>query len=96
VYLAAILDALARQAITHRVQTEGIIHLSDSGVQYASEEYVRMLKENGFQISMGRKVNPYDNAKMENFYKTLKHEEVYLNECETIEDVWDSIRNFII
>ncbi len=84
-----------RMAISQRVHTVGTIHHSDQGVQYASEEYVKLLKESGFQISMGRKGNPYDNVKMESFYKTLKSEEVYLNEYETIEDAWAGISNFI-
>ncbi len=39
-----------------------LIHHSDQGVQYASWEYVDWLKENGINISMSRKGNPYDNA----------------------------------
>jgi putative transposase len=41
-----------------------LIHHSDQGVQYASWEYVNMLKENGIQISMSRKGNPYDKVTM--------------------------------
>ena len=76
-----------RMAIARRCSGSGVIHHSDQGVQYASTEYVDELKRCGFNISMSRKGNPYDNARMESFFKTLKYEEVYLYEYETFEDV---------
>jgi transposase InsO family protein len=60
---------------------------SDQGVQYAAHEYVDLLREHGFQISMSRRGNPFDNAMVESFFKTLKSEEVYLWEYETLADV---------
>ena len=60
-----------------------LVHHSDQGVQYASHDYVDCLKERSILISMSRKGNPYDNAFAESFIKTLKCEEVYLNEYET-------------
>ena len=62
----------------------GCIHHSDRGVQYASAEYVALLRQHGLQISMSRKANPYDNAFMESFYKTLKYEEVHLWELRNL------------
>jgi len=50
-------------------------------------EYVEELHRYGFMISMSRRGNPYDNATMESFFKTLKYEEVYLFDYETIVDV---------
>jgi len=44
---------------------------------------------------MSRKGNPYDNAYVESFFKTLKYEEVYLNEYETFEDALQNIGRFI-
>jgi len=73
----------------------GLIHHSDQGVQYASRDYVNCLKEHNIQISMSRKGNPYDNAFAESFMKTLKYEEVYLNEYETFEDALKNIWHFI-
>jgi transposase InsO family protein len=89
-----VLEAL-RMAIANRKPGIGVIHHSDRGVQYASIEYTNVLKEHGFQISMSGKGNPYDNAMMESFFKTLKHEEVYLYEYETLPDVEDRLPYFI-
>ena len=73
----------------------GCIHHSDRGVQYASAYYVRLLRQRGLQISMSRKGNPYDNAFMESFYKTLKYEEVHLWNYETLEDVIQRVPFFL-
>ena len=78
-------EALEMVLRTRTVQP-GLIHHSDRGVQYASEQYVQLLERQGIVISMSRKGNPYDNAKLESFMKTLKTEEVYLNEYETERD----------
>jgi len=84
-----------RMAIAARHPMPGTIHHSDQGVQYASEEYVAELRRYGFKISMARRGNPYDNARMESFFKTLKYEEVYLFEYETLADVLNRIPYFI-
>jgi len=54
--------------------------MSDRGVQYASHEYIEQLQAIGAHSSMSAVGNPYDNAKAESFFKTLKQEEVYLKE----------------
>src|SRR5262245_42622796 len=54
-----------------------ILH-SDRGSQYACEACRKLLAKHGFVGSMGRRGNPYDNAKAESFIKTLKVEAVYL------------------
>jgi putative transposase len=73
----------------------GCIHHSDRGVQYASADYVALLQRHGLGISMSAKGNPYDNAFMESFYKTLKYEEVYLWVYETYQDVIERLPFFI-
>ena len=88
------LEAL-HMAIADRQSGREVIHHSDQGVQYASSEYVDKLKCHGFEISMARTGNPYENAMMESFFKTLKHEEVYLCEYETFEDVMERLPYFI-
>jgi putative transposase len=88
------LEAL-RMAIELRNPPAGIIHHSDQGVQYACHEYVDLLKQHQFQISMSRSGNPYDNAFAESFMKTLKRDEVYLWEYESFIDVAERIPYFI-
>ncbi len=53
------------------------------------------LRNHGIQISNSRKGNPYDNAYVESFFKTLKNEEIYLNEYETFNDAMENIGRFI-
>ena len=84
-----------RMAIAGRKPGSGVIHHSDQGVQYASGEYMDELQRHGFIVSMARTGNPYENAMMESFFKTLKYEEVYLCEYETFEDVMERLPYFI-
>ena len=83
-----------KMALATRVAC-GCIHHSDRGVQYASGHYVRLLRQHELQISMSAKGNPYDNAFMESFYKTLKYEEVHLWNYETYDDVIERLPFFI-
>ena len=71
------------------------VHHSDRGVQYASVEYTSLLKEGGIAISMSRKGNPYDNAKAESFMKTLKCEQVYLSEYDSLVEARMQIGHFL-
>jgi len=85
----------ALQMAIHRRSPRGCIHHSDRGVQYASTDYVALLKQHGLLISMSAKGNPYDNAFMESFNKTLKYEEVHLWNYETYSDVIERLPFFI-
>jgi transposase InsO family protein len=90
------LNALLKALQTRKTDDlKNLIHHSDQGVQYASQDYVNYLKDIGIQISMSRKGNPYDNAFAESFMKTLKYEEVYLNEYGRFNDALQNIEHFI-
>lgn len=84
-----------RMAIAERRPGPGLIHHSDRGVQYACEEYRKLLAEHEITASMSAKGYCYDNAFMETWFKTLKAEEVYLTEYETIDDVLENVPRFI-
>lgn len=87
--------AALKIALEARHPPAGCIHHSDRGVQYACREYIAMLEAANMQISMSRTGNPYDNAHMESFFKTLKYEEVHLANYETFDDVTQRIPHFI-
>jgi transposase InsO family protein len=83
------------RAIAAREPAPGLVHHSDRGVQYASDEYVRVLQEHQMLPSMSRPANPYDNASCESFMKTLKREEVYANDYADLEHLRSNIEAFI-
>lgn len=88
------LQALNR-AILLRQPALGLIHHSDRRVQYASTAYIQRLEQIGAQISMSAKGNPYDNAKAESFFKTLKREEVYLKDYASFAEAQANLEQFI-
>ncbi len=88
--IAALQTALATRDIE-----PGLVHHSDRGVQYAAQAYTGLLTTHGIQISMSRRGNPYDNAQAESFMKTLKYEEVHVNEYETLEEARASMGHFL-
>jgi len=87
--------AALRMALTQRSVRPGLVHHSDRGSQYASNEYTDLLKEHGIEISMSRKGNPWDNAACESFMKTLKYEEVFRNEYRDLIEAHRSIERFL-
>jgi transposase InsO family protein len=82
-------------ALAARQPPPGLIHHSDRGVQYASAPYVARLTAADAQVSMAAVGNPYENAKAESFFKTLKREEVYLNHYQTFQDAEANLGRFI-
>ena len=87
--------AALAQAITERQPAPGLVHHSDRGVQYASDEYVQVLQQQQMIPSMSRPANPYDNASCESFMKTLKQEEIYVNDYRDLEHLRKNIETFI-
>ena len=66
--------ALRRAIEARRPAAEELLHHSDRGSQYTSDAYQRILKTLGIQCSMSRTGCCYDNAVMERFFWSLKHE----------------------
>jgi putative transposase len=82
-------------ALAARRPPPGLIHHSDQGVQYASGAYVARLEAAGVRSSMAAVGNPYENAQAESFFKTLKREEVYLNDYRDFAEAQDRLAHFI-
>src|SRR3954464_2094311 len=87
--------AALRAAIASRQPPPGCVHHSDRGSQYAAEAYRKLLATHGLVGSMSRRGNPYDNAKVESFMKTLKVEAVYPMAFECFEDAATYLPKFI-
>lgn len=82
-------------AIRARRPGEGLLHHSDRGTQYASEDYQALLERHGIRCSMSRSGNCWDNASMESFFKTFKVELVYQEHYATREEARKSIYEYI-
>jgi len=87
--------AALEQAIAERQPPPGLVHHSDRGVQYASDEYAQVLRDHQMIPSMSRPANPYDNASCESFMKTLKREEIYANDYVDLDHLRTNIEAFI-
>jgi transposase InsO family protein len=87
--------AALKMAIQRRKPPIGLIHHSDRGVQYASQPYQEVLKENGMVCSMSRKGNCWDNAPAESFFSTLKTEciagKIYLSRIQAKREIFEYI-----
>ena len=71
------------------------IHHSDQGVQYLSNAYISTLTDHGIEISLAHRGHPWENGYAERFIRTLKEEEIYLNDYDDIEDAITRIGHFI-
>jgi len=87
--------AALKAALERRRPPPGCLHHSDRGSQYAARVYRELLAEHGLVGSMGRRGNPYDNAKAESFMKTMKIEAVYPMAYETFDEVALDLPRFI-
>jgi transposase InsO family protein len=84
-----------QMALDTRSVEAGLIHHSDRGKQYAAAAYVSLLGKHQIRGSMSRPGNPYDNPQAERFMRTLKYDEVYLSDYQTLTEARASIRHFI-
>ena len=74
---AAVALGALDMAMARRKPKQGLIHHTDRGVQYACDDYQRVLKLSGVRPSMSRKGNCWDNAVAESFFGAFKEELVY-------------------
>jgi putative transposase len=90
-------DALV-MAIWRRGKSDALLHHSDQGSQYTSEQFQRLMTDNGVTCSMSRAGNVWDNAAMESFFSSLKTEriarKVYQTRNQARADVFDYIERF--
>jgi len=70
-------------------------HHGDKGSQYCAREYIAALMNDGVKVSMSEAGESTQNPYIESFWRSLKVEEVYLNEYETMEDAKNNIERFI-
>ena len=92
-----VMDALM-MAVWRRGKTDALLHHSDQGSQYTSEQFQRLLADNGITCSMSRAGNVWDNSAMESFFSSLKTErtaqKVYRTRDGARADVFDYIERF--
>ena len=84
-----------QRAITERQPAPGLVHHSDRGIQYASQQYTELLSIHGILPSMSRPGNPYDNAFCESFIKTLKREQIDVHKYQYIDELNAHLEEFI-
>lgn len=87
--------AALRQAVSRERPSEGLIHHSDRGKQYACYAYQGLLKDYGITSSMSRSGNCYDNAHIESFFGTLKRELVHGARYRTRQEARLSIFEYV-
>jgi transposase InsO family protein len=87
--------AALERAIAARPPGPGLVHHSDRGTQYASNNYVRRLEECKITISMSRPARPWENARCERFMRTLKEEEIDCREYGTLAELERNLEDFI-
>ncbi len=87
--------AALNSAITQRQPGPGLVHDSDRGTQYASDDYVQRLEQAHMWISMSRPARPWENAYCESFLRTLKNEEIYCRGYSALEELEQNIEDFM-
>ncbi|MAC85240.1 MAG: IS3 family transposase [Arcobacter sp.] len=68
---------------------------SDQGSQYTSYEHTKVLKDNDVQISMNGKGRSIDNIIIERFFRTLKHNNIYISDYQSIKDLKQGVSDYI-
>ena len=90
-------DALV-MALWRRGKPRELLHHSDQGSQYSSEQFQRLLTDQGITCSMSRSGNVWDNSAMESFFSSLKiervHRKVYATRDQAKADMFDYVERF--
>jgi putative transposase len=68
---------------------------SDQGIQFTSDEYINLLKNNNVKISMDGKGRALDNQRIERFFRSYKWEKLYLEECETVRHLRQITKDYV-
>lgn len=95
------LDKTMEKSLTITALEKGLakaipkIHHSDQGVQYAANDYVKMLEERGVKISMAAVGKAWENGYAERLMRTIKEEEVDLSEYRNFGEVYERIEEFL-
>ena len=95
---AQLVTAAMMMAIWRRGKPDALLHHSDQGSQYTSEQFQRLMADNGVTCSMSRSGNVWDNAAMESFFSSLKTERItrktYRTRNQAKAEVFDYIERF--
>jgi len=87
--------AALEAAIASRQPQPGLVHHSDRGTQYASNDYVQRVEACGGHLSMSRPARPWENGKCESFIKTLKAEEIDARGYGSFGELRQNLEEFI-
>lgn len=95
---AQLVTGALMMAIWRRGKPDALLHHSDQGSQYTSEQFQRLMADNGVTCSMSRSGNVWDNAAMESFFSSLKTERIarktYRTRNQAKAEVFDYIERF--
>ena len=92
---SSLILAALNQALLLRRPPSGLIHHSDMGSQYTSNNLYEIAQTHGIKLSHGKTGCAYDNAAMESFFHTLKTEHVYFKKYKTLEEAKTDIFEYI-
>lgn len=89
--------ALVTDVLKQAIETYGTPDIlnTDQGSQYTSYEHTQLVKQHGVQISMNGKGRSIDNIAIERFFRTLKYDEIYINDYSSIKELREGINKYM-
>ena len=89
--------ALATDTLKAAIEQYGTpdVFNSDQGSQYTSFEHTKLLKDHGIRISMNGKGRSIDNIAIERFFRTLKYDEIYINDYQSVSELRNGIARYM-